>query len=70
VFAASPRQTRPVGLSASGTFDLDFSVLDTLGVTGGFDANDPVAEATDVVLLLEIDSRASATQPTWVDRCH
>jgi len=67
-FLNTPRQTRPVGLSAAGAFDVDFSVLDTLPQQGGFGADDP-APATEVQLVLEIDSRASGTRPTWVSRC-
>jgi hypothetical protein len=67
-FLNTPRQTRPVGLSAAGAFDIDFSVLSTLPQQGGLGANDP-APATEIQLVLEIDSRASGTLPTWVSRC-
>jgi hypothetical protein len=67
-FLNTPRQTRPVGLSASGEFDVDFSVLGSLPQQGALGADDP-APATEIQLVLEIDSRASATRPTWVSRC-
>lgn len=68
-FQKTPRQTRPVGLSAAGSFDIDFSVLNTLPQAGALGINDP-APATEVQLVLEIDSRASSLRPTWVSRCH
>jgi hypothetical protein len=69
-FGATPLQTRPVGLSASGSFDVDFSILDTLPQHGAFDANDPLP-VTEVQLVMELDSRAVATdeRPAWVKRC-
>jgi hypothetical protein len=67
-FMNTPRQTRPVGLSAAGAFDIDFSVLSSLPQQGALGLNDP-APATEVQLVLEIDSRASGTRPTWVSRC-
>lgn len=67
-FQNAPRQTRPVGLSAAGSFDIDFSLLDTLPQAGALGADDP-APATEVQLVLEIDSRASSIKPTWVSRC-
>jgi hypothetical protein len=73
-FQATPRQTRPVGLSASGAFDVDFSVLDTLPNHGEFDLDDGHGHAnpfpvTGVQLVMELDSRAVGTGPTWVNRC-
>jgi hypothetical protein len=67
-FNATPRQTRPVGLSANGAFDLDFSILNTLPAHGHFDANDTFP-VTEVALVMELDSRATGTRPTWVRRC-
>jgi hypothetical protein len=64
-FQSIPLQTRPVGLSPTGAFDIDFSVLSTL-VNSGFDGDTPPSE---VALVLEIDSRAVGEKPTWVDRC-
>ena len=66
-FLAASRQTRPVGLSPTGQFDLDFSILDTLSPSGL--APDDPTPATAVSLVLEIDSRAVASRPTWVNRC-
>jgi subtilisin-like proprotein convertase family protein len=68
-FQATLRQTRPVGLSAAGMFDIDFSVLNTLPQAGALAPNDPVP-ATEIQLILELDSRASGSRPTWVQRCH
>jgi hypothetical protein len=69
-FLAGPRQTRPVGLSASGTFDVDFSVLVDLAGHGGFDHDTSVSHPPSAVqLIMEIDSRQSGTFPTWVSRC-
>lgn len=67
-FLAAPRQTRPVGLSAMGVFDVDFAVLAGLPGHGAFDATDPFP-ATEIQLIMEIDSRASSARPTWVSRC-
>jgi hypothetical protein len=67
-FRDTPRQTRPIGLSASGIFDLDFSVLGTLPQHGQFDPDD-IAPVTEVHLVLELDSRAVGTRPTWIHRC-
>lgn len=60
--------TRPVGLSAVGAFDVDFSVVPSLPQQGGFSPTDDMP-ATEVQLVLEIDSRASGSLPTWVNRC-
>jgi hypothetical protein len=69
VFGATPRQGRPIGLSASGTFDLDFSVLDSLPHDGQFDAGDAFP-VTEVQLIMELDSRAvAAPGASWVKRC-
>ncbi|MGN6111282.1 MAG: FG-GAP-like repeat-containing protein [Kofleriaceae bacterium] len=67
-FEATARQTRPVGLSATGSFNIDFSILDTLPDAGRLGADNP-SPATEVFLLLEIDSAANGTRPTWVSRC-
>lgn len=66
-FLATPRQTRPVGLSPTGAFDIDFSVLDTLANSGFQPSNE--FQPSEVALVLELDSRAIGPQPTWVDRC-
>ncbi|MGN6104311.1 MAG: hypothetical protein ACTHU0_04345, partial [Kofleriaceae bacterium] len=67
-FLSTPRQTRPVGLSAAGSFEIDFSILSTLPRAGGFGLDDS-RPATEIQLVLELDSRASATRPTWISRC-
>lgn len=67
-FRATPRQARPIGLSASGSFDLDFSVLNTLTKHGQFDPSDPFP-VTAINLVMELDSRAVGDRPTWVKRC-
>jgi len=69
VFTHMPRRSRPVGLSATGSFDIDFSVLGGLPDRGGF-VVDGVQAATEVQLIMELDSRATGTRPTWISRCH
>jgi hypothetical protein len=68
VFTHMPRRSRPVGLSATGSFDIDFSVLSGLPDRGGF-VVDGVQAATEVQLIMELDSRATGTRPTWISRC-
>jgi len=52
----------------TGGFDFDFSILDTLPSHGQFDLNDAFP-ITEVVLVMELDSRAVGERPTWVNRC-
>jgi len=66
-FATAPRTVRPVGLSPFGTFDLDFRVLDQLHNTGFESTN--AAPATEIVLMLEVDSRAVGSVVSGVRRC-
>lgn len=67
-FLSSPRQQRPIGLSATGGFDFDFSILDRLPSSGQFNLNDPFP-VTEVALVMELDSRAVGDRPAWVNRC-
>ena len=70
MFDTIPVRTRPVGLSAAGTFDIDFSILKTLDAEAGFvDPDNGHSVVTDVALVMELDSRASSTLPTWLQRC-
>jgi hypothetical protein len=70
-FQLTPRQQRPVGLSASGAFDVDFSVLNTLPQHGEFDIQDNRFPIIGIQLVMELDSRAVGANdvPTWVNRC-
>ena len=67
-FLNSPHQTRPLGLSAAGTFDLDFSGINALPNHGHLDHGDS-QPVTEIVLVMELDSRAVGSGPSWVSTC-
>jgi hypothetical protein len=65
-FMTAPKFARPLGVSPFGTFWIDFSVLDALSAPSGFDGPTP---ATEIVLLMELDSKEVDGPLTWIPVC-
>lgn len=64
VFRTHASATRPVGLSPFGTFRIDFSALDTMPAPTGLDE-----EASEMVLVMELDSRQVTRGLDWIGVC-